>query len=440
LNNAWDWKSFDKQHLWHPYSSLLNPTPAYPVVGAEGAEIILENGTRLVDGMASWWAAIHGYNHPVLNAALHKQIDTFPHVMFGGLTHQPAAELGKRLLEITPDSLDHVFFADSGSIAVEVALKMAIQCWIGRGHPEKHKILTVRGGYYGDTLAPMAICDPVNGMHHLFSAILPKQYFVDAPLLGDNPHSDDDIEKFAEAIAIHHRSTAAVIIEPLVQGAGGMRIYRSNYLRNVAKLCQDYNVLLILDEIATGFGRTGTLFATEQADVKPDIFCLGKALTGGTMSLAATLVSDTIATDIGHSETGAFMHGPTFMANPLACAVSSASIDLLLEQDWQNTVLNIEQQLQLQLAPCRNLNCVKDVRVKGAIGVVELYNPIALNAIQNDFVEAGVWIRPFRNLVYIMPPYIITPKQLEQLTATIFSVIKNRDSTSRQSDFNLQTF
>jgi len=425
-SNAWDWKTFDKEHLWHPYSSILNPSPVSPVIGAEGVELILENGVRLIDGMASWWAVIHGYNHPVLNKALHAQIDRFPHVMFGGLSHEPAAELGRQLLDITPNSLDHIFFADSGSISVEVALKMAIQCWAGRGHPEKSKILTVRGGYYGDTLAPMSVCDPINGMHHLFSAILPKQHFVEAPFQGDNPASNEDIEKFSDALTTHHASTAAVIIEPLVQGAGGMRIYRADYLRGVAKLCKEHDVLLILDEIATGFGRTGSLFAAEQAEVEPDILCLGKALTGGTMSLAATLVSDKVATDICRSEAGAFMHGPTFMANPLACAVSSASIDLLLEEDWQNGVMSIEKQLRTQLAPCSNLNSVEDVRIKGAIGVVELHNPIDFTEIQNDFVEAGVWIRPFRNLVYIMPPYIITPDQLSRLTDTIFSVLKNR--------------
>ncbi|MCK5921750.1 MAG: aminotransferase class III-fold pyridoxal phosphate-dependent enzyme, partial [Methylococcales bacterium] len=307
-----------------------------------------------------------------------------------------------------------------------VALKMAIQCWAGRGHPEKSKILTVRGGYYGDTLAPMSVCDPVNGMHQLFSAILPKQYFVEAPFLGENPTSNEDLEKFSDALTTHHASTAAVIIEPLVQGAGGMRIYRTDYLRGIAKLCKDHNVLLILDEIATGFGRTGSLFAAEQANVEPDILCLGKALTGGTMSLAATLVSDAVARDICLSEASAFMHGPTFMANPLACAVSSASIDLLLEENWQSNVIRIEKQLRAQLAPCSNVKSVKDVRVKGAIGVVELHNPIDFKEIQNDFVEAGVWIRPFRNLVYIMPPYVITPDQLSRLTDTIFSVLKKR--------------
>lgn len=426
MESEWDWKAFDREHLWHPYGSIRNPSPVYPIADAEGVELILADGRRLIDGMASWWAVIHGYNHPVLNEALHTQIDRFSHVMFGGLSHQPAAELGERLLRITPDSLDHVFFADSGSVAVEVALKMAIQCWAGRGRPEKNKILTVRSGYHGDTLAPMSVCDPVNGMHHLFSAILTKQYFVDAPFQGENPASNDDLEKFALAIASHHQSIAAVIIEPLVQGAGGMRIYRADYLSGVARLCREYNVLLILDEIATGFGRTGSMFATEQAGVKPDILCLGKALTGGYMSLAATLVSDKVAVDICRSEAGAFMHGPTFMANPLACAVACASIDLLLAQDWQSKILSMEQQLRTQLEPCRELDGVKDVRVKGAIGVVELSNPKVLNDIQNDFVEAGVWVRPFRNLVYIMPPYVITPEQLGHLTGAIYSVLKNK--------------
>lgn len=417
-----DWTQFDHAHLWHPYATITNPPPVYPVVAAEGVELILQDGRRLIDGMSSWWAAIHGYNHPVLNQAVQQQLGQMAHVMFGGLTHEPAVTLAKRLLEITPKSLDHVFFADSGSVAVEVAIKMAIQCWVGRGQPEKHKMLTVRHGYHGDTFGAMSVTDPDNGMHHLFSHTLAEQRFADAPLQDPNPDTATDLISFEQSLSQYHQEIAAVIIEPIVQGAGGMRFYRPAYLSRVAELCREYQVLLILDEIATGFGRSGTLFAAEQANIEPDILCLGKALTGGYMTLAATLVNQQVAQDICQGEAGALMHGPTFMANPLACAVANASIELLLSQDWQAQVHAIEQQLRSELEPCRNLPTVVDVRVKGAIGVVETSFRVTAD-IQQALVDEGVWLRPFNHLIYLMPPYIITEAQLNRLTQAIFNVL-----------------
>jgi adenosylmethionine-8-amino-7-oxononanoate aminotransferase len=417
---------FDRHHLWHPYAPLHSDAPLYTVSSAAGVELTLQDGRRLIDGMSSWWCAIHGYNHPVLNRAIEQQIQRVSHVMFGGLTHQPAIALGQRLLEITPNSLQAVFFADSGSVSVEVALKMAIQYWQGRSQPQKQQILTVRNGYHGDTFGAMSVCDPVNGMHSLFQGMLPQQHFADAPLQGANPGSDSDLQSLQQQMEQHHHRLAALILEPIVQGAGGMRVYRPDYLRQAARLCKQYDLLLILDEIATGFGRTGTLFACEQAGVSPDILCIGKALTGGTMTLAATLASNDIAVGIAASQPGALMHGPTFMANPLACAVALASIDLLLSQDWQTRIAAIESQLQTGLARCRDLNCVADVRVLGAIGVIELSDPSHLNGVQQELVEMGVWLRPFRNLLYTMPPYIISAEQLAHITNAIYSVLKKR--------------
>ncbi len=403
--------TFDKQHVWHPYAAM--GTPVYPVVSANGVHIKLANGQELIDGMASWWSAIHGYNHPKLNAAIHKQLDSMAHVMFGGLTHQPAVELASLLIEITPKNLENVFFSDSGSVAVEVAIKMAIQYCYALGNPEKQKLLTIRNGYHGDTLGAMAVCDPINGMHNIFSHVLAQHYFA-----------ENNINSFQTLLEQHHNEIAAVILEPLLQGAGGMRIYSSDFLRSVRSLCDKYNVLLILDEIATGFGRTGTLFACERADISPDILCVGKALTGGYMSLAATLTSKQVSEVICSHPPGVFMHGPTFMANPLACSVAAASINLLLESPWQQTISKIEKQLIDSLSVCAALPQVADVRVLGAVGIVELKDAIDLPTMQQAFVDKGVWIRPFRNLIYIMPPYIITPQQLSQLTQAIFEVIK----------------
>ncbi len=403
--------TFDKQHIWHPYAAI--GTPVYPVVSANGVHIKLANGQELIDGMASWWAAIHGYNHPKLNAAIHKQLDSMAHVMFGGLTHQPAVELASLLIEITPKNLENVFFSDSGSVAVEVAIKMAIQYCYALGNPNKQKLLTIRNGYHGDTFGAMAVCDPVNGMHNIFSHVLAQHYFA-----------DNNINSFQNLLEQHHNEIAAVILEPLLQGAGGMRIYSPEFLRSVGILCDKYNVLLILDEIATGFGRTGTLFACERADISPDILCVGKALTGGYMSLAATLTSKQVSEVICSHPPGVFMHGPTFMANPLACSVAAASINLLLESPWQQTISKIEKQLIDSLSACATLSQVADVRILGAVGIVELQDSIDVATMQQAFVDKGVWIRPFRNLIYIMPPYIITPQQLSQLTQAIFEVIK----------------
>jgi adenosylmethionine-8-amino-7-oxononanoate aminotransferase len=403
--------TFDKQHIWHPYAAM--GTKVYPVVAAKGVHIKLANGQELIDGMASWWSAIHGYNHPKLNAAIHEQLDSMAHVMFGGLTHRPAVKLANLLIEITPKNLENVFFSDSGSVAVEVAIKMAIQYWYALGNPEKQKLLTIRNGYHGDTFGAMAVCDPINGMHNIFSHVLAQHYFA-----------ENDIKSFQDILEQHHNQIAAVILEPLLQGAGGMRIYSPEFLLSVRGLCDKYNVLLILDEIATGFGRTGTLFACERADITPDILCVGKALTGGYMSLAATLTSKQVSEVICSHPPGVFMHGPTFMANPLACSVAAASIKLLLESPWQQTISKIEKQLIDSLSACAALDQVADVRVLGAVGIVELKDPIDLSTMQQAFVDKGVWIRPFRNLIYIMPPYIITPQQLSQLTQAIFEVIK----------------
>jgi len=425
MSNDWDaLVEFDKKHLWHPYTSLNHPTPVFPVKSASGVRLTLEDERELIDGMSSWWAAIHGYNHPALNTAIENQLKSMSHVMFGGLTHKPAVDLAKKLINLTHDDLQHVFFADSGSVAVEVAIKMAIQYWASKGQVNKQRLLTIKNGYHGDTFGAMAVCDPDNGMHHLFSNVLAQHLFAQSPNCSDQTTYDqaaiDDIEHLLKS---NIDSIAAVIIEPLVQGAGGMRFYSAAYLKKVRELCIDYNVLLILDEIATGFGRTGTLFAYEQANIAPDILCVGKALTGGYLSLAATLCSSKVADGIGSGQHPTLMHGPTFMANPLACAVANASLDLLLNSPWQQHVNDIEQQLTIELKPCRQLNTVKDVRVKGTIGVIELHKPIDIHWMQPRFVELGVWVRPFSNLVYVMPPYIIEPADLSRITSAIKQVV-----------------
>ena len=426
MNPPIDWLSFDNAHIWHPYASIPNETPIFPVVSAQGVRLTLADGRELIDGMSSWWAAIHGYNHPQLNTAIQDQTNKMAHVMFGGLTHQPAIELAHLLVNITPKPLGQVFFCDSGSVAVEAAIKMALQYWYAAGLPQKQQLLTIRHGYHGDTFGAMAVCDPVNGMHNLFSHVLPQHYFAEAPnCRSDEAWQQEDIQSFQTLLFRHHETIAAVILEPLLQGAGGMRIYCPEYLRQVRQLCDQYNVLLILDEIATGFGRTGSLFACEQAEIAPDILCLGKALTGGYMTLAATLTTKHISHTISDQAPGVFMHGPTFMANPLACAVAKASIELLLANPWQQWVLNIEQQLQAELNVCKDLPQVADVRVLGAVGVIELKKTINMNIIQPQFVDKGVWIRPFRDLIYIMPPYIIQPNDLSQLTQAMIEVVQD---------------
>ncbi|MGI2026260.1 adenosylmethionine--8-amino-7-oxononanoate transaminase [Endozoicomonas acroporae] len=413
---------FDAEHIWHPYSKTINRVDMFPVVGAEGVYLHLNDGRQVIDGMSSWWCMVHGYNHPEMNAALKHQIDDFSHVMFGGLTHKPAIDLAKKLVAMTPEPMQTVFFADSGSVAVEVAIKMAMQYWIARERPEKNKMLTVRGGYYGDTTGGMSICDPDGGMHHWFTGILPQHYFVSRPEC-----------RFGEALAESHfdelrqmldqrgNQLAGVIIEPIVQGAGGMYFYSPEYLVRLRQLCDDYEVLLIHDEIATGFGRTGKLFACEHAGVVPDIICVGKALTGGYMTMAATLCSEQVSRTI--SEHGPFMHGPTFMANPLACAAGNASLEILSRGEWRGQLTAIEQALRDGLMPCVDLPAVADVRVLGGIGVVELQEPVVMSEIQPLFVAEGVWVRPFGKLVYVMPPYVISSDELKALCRAICRVL-----------------
>lgn len=416
--------TLDQQHVWHPYSSFTSALTPFPVASTSGVRIKLADGRELIDGMASWWSAVHGYGHPKLKQAAHDQIETMSHVMFGGLTHEPAVTLCEKLVKLAPEGLNKVFISDSGSVAVEVAIKMAFQYSLSQGNKQKNKLLTVKNGYHGDTFATMATCDPVNGMHHMFENVLSKHIFAQAPqcLFGETfeEHHVADIKQKLES---QHHEIAAIILEPIVQGAGGMRFYSPDYLKRIRGLCDQYNILLIADEIATGFGRTGKMFACEHAGISPDILCVGKALTGGFMSLAATLCTDKVAKGICDGEAGVFMHGPTFMGNPLACAVANASLDVLMEGHWPKQVANIQTGLEKGLAPARDLPQVKDVRILGAIGVIELHEPVHMPTVQPMFVEAGVWVRPFGRLIYVLPPFIIDDQDLAFLTNAMVSVV-----------------
>lgn len=403
---------------------MTQPLPMLEVVSAEGVRIKLADGRELLDGMASWWSVIHGYNHPVLNRAIEQQLQKMAHVMFGGLTHQPAIALGKLLVDITPEPLQHVFFSDSGSVAVEVAIKMALQYWYAQGQAQKTRLLSFTHGYHGDTFGAMSVTDP-GGMHQLFQPVLAPQLFAPAP---STPFGEtctpEDLAEVAALLQKHHHELAAVIIEPVLQGAGGMRFYSADYLQQLRRLCDEFNVLLIADEIATGFGRTGKLFACHHADISPDILCLGKGLTGGYMTLAATLCTTNVAQGISSGEPGVFMHGPTFMANPLACSVALASIRLLLGQEWQENIQRIETALQKGFEPARSLPGVADVRVLGGVGVIEMQEAVDTRTLQPGFVEAGVWVRPFGKLVYVMPPYVMDNADLAFLCQQIILVLQ----------------
>ncbi|WP_438803145.1 adenosylmethionine--8-amino-7-oxononanoate transaminase [Frankia gtarii] len=414
----------DRRVVWHPYASASATGPLFAVSSATGVRLTLTDGRELIDGMSSWWAAIHGYRHPVLDEAVRTQLASMSHVMFGGLTHEPAVRLAETLVEITPEPLRRVFLCDSGSVAVEVAIKMAVQYWTGRGRPERTRLLTIRRGYHGDTSGAMSVCDPDAGMHHLFSQLLPRHLFAPAPTCAyDEPCEDADVAEFERLLARHADEVAAVILEPVVQGTGAMRFYAPGWLARVRELCDHHGVLLIADEIAVGFGRSGELFGCDHAGISPDIMCVGKALTGGYLSMAATLCTDEVAAGVSDSPAGAFMHGPTFMGNPLASAVANASVELLLSSPWRARVAEISAGLAVGLAPAAELAGVADVRVLGAIGVIETREPVDMAVIQPLLVELGVWVRPFGRLVYTMPPFITTPADVAALTAAMVEAV-----------------
>ncbi len=422
---------FDQQHLWHPYSPPPNSNLNKNLVvkSANGVRLTLADDTQVIDAMSSWWCAIHGYNHPTINAAIKSQVDTLSHVMFGGLTHQPAIELGEKILAIAPNNLEHIFYCDSGSVAVEIAMKMAVQYQFAQGKQDKHKFLTIRSGYHGDTWKAMSVSDPTTGMHHLFKGALQAEYFIARPPIefSQEWHNDpkkNGLQELTNILAKQADNIAALILEPIVQGAGGMYFYHPEYLNAARQLCDDYNVLLIFDEIATGFGRTGELFATEHTKIQADILCLGKALTGGYLSMAATLCSDQVAKGIGDGEPGVFMHGPTFMGNPLACSAAIANLDLLASNKWRTQVKAIEQQLHDELKPVGNLPNVADVRTIGAIGVIEMTERIDPVIAQQRCKELGVWLRPFGNNIYCMPPYCITQDELSQVSTAMLTLAK----------------
>ena len=429
MNKSDEILNFDQQHVWHPYSDMGSDLPVYPVESADGVRITLTDGRELIDGMSSWWCVIHGYNHPEINMALEQQIQKMSHVMFGGLTHEPAVELTKQLVNITPEPLQKVFFSDSGSVSVEVALKMAIQFWHAKGQSQRQHFISLRSGYHGDTIGAMSVSDPETGMHTIFSNALQKNTFVNQPQCQfGQACSEDDLVSLEQALKKKAHVTAAVIMEPIVQGAGGMWFYSADYLKQVRELCDQHDVLLILDEIATGFGRTGKLFACEHAEISPDIMCVGKALTGGYLTLAATITTTDVAETISQSDPDVFMHGPTFMANPLACTAAITSIRLLLKSPWQENIQRIQDNLTKGLAPCLDFSFVRDVRVLGAIGVVELQKAVEMKSITQNFVDAGVWIRPFGKLVYLMPSFIINENDLSILTGTVVNVLSSMES------------
>lgn len=416
--------ALDRQHVWHPYGPMPGRAAPLLVESASGVRLRLaepvEGQDELVDGMSSWWSAVHGYNHPVLNDAAHGQLGRMSHVMFGGLTHEPAVRLAKRLVDITPEPLEHVFLADSGSVSVEVAVKMCLQYWRSLGKPRKQRLLTWRGGYHGDTWQPMSVCDPDGGMHELWQGVLPRQIFADAPPAGFDAAPDEAYAaQLRELIGRHAEELAAVIVEPVVQGAGGMSFHSPGYLRVLREACDAHDVLLVFDEIATGFGRTGALFAAGHAGVAPDVMCLGKALTGGYLTLAATLCTAAVANGISRGALPVLAHGPTFMGNPLAAAVADASIELLLSQDWAQEVKRIEAGLWEGLAPARSHAGVREVRVLGAIGVVQLDHEVDMAAATRAAVREGVWLRPFRDLIYTMPPYITGDDDLARICAAV---------------------